>query len=80
MEQRLGNCTASNTDYRRGILGLGCLILEHLFVEMPFARPSPIAFGQKCNVVAEIRTTTGNLDCPKSVRFAPQNVLGDIAS
>ena len=80
MERSLGNYTASNTAYRRGILGLGCLILEHLLVEMQFARLSPIAFGQKCIVVAEIKATIGILDNPKSVRFAPQNVLGDIAS
>ena len=80
MEKSLGNCTVSSTDYRRDIPDLGCLILVNLLVAMQSARSSPTRSGRNGTTVAKINATVGSTDSDRSVRYAAQNVLGDIAS
>ncbi len=80
MEKSLGNCTASSTDYRRDIPGLGCLILMNLLVAMQCARSSPTRSGPNGTTVAKIKAIVSTTDNDKRVRYATKNVLGDIAS
>ena len=78
--ESLGNCTASNTGYRRDIPGLGCLILVNLLVAMQCAGSSPTRIGLNGTTVTKIEAIVGTTDNDKSVRYATKNVLGDIAS